>query len=81
LEIIAQYAAQRFGCAFGFTPYKDWQMRSEIIRNQLPIVKLTFLSLSFFFSLVKAPMTDLHPWKWRKDCFNVKTVKTVTNAQ
>jgi hypothetical protein len=38
---MAQSGTHRSDCAFGFTSNKDWQMRNEKIRSQLPIV--TFL--------------------------------------
>jgi hypothetical protein len=28
-------------CAFGFSSYKDWQMRDEKIRYQLPIASIS----------------------------------------
>jgi hypothetical protein len=30
-------------CAFGFTSFKDWQMRNEKIRYQLPIAGINYL--------------------------------------
>jgi hypothetical protein len=52
---IAQYGAQRFDCAFGFTLYKDWLMRSEKIINLLPIAEKTSFDRYLSFFICKSP--------------------------
>jgi hypothetical protein len=58
-------------CAFGFTMYKDWQMRNKKIWYQLPLRSKLLLIVIFSFSLDKAKMNDPNLCKLRKDCRTV----------
>ncbi len=69
---LLQYLAIRFKipsgtqnscCAFCFTSYKDWQRHDEKFLNQLPLWRELFLINIFQFSLGKAAMNSLCPWK------------------
>ena len=59
--------ADRSDWAFGFTSYKDLQMRYEKVRFQWPNAEGTFLIVIYHSSLVKGTMNAARVCKLRTD--------------
>jgi hypothetical protein len=64
-----QEDAHRSDCAFGFTSYKDWQIRNEKTLYQWPKRNKLILIVISRFSLVNATMNAPCVCKLRKNCF------------